>query len=64
MKIGESGRLAVKIGLWIAKESTHGYSDLIPEDELIAAFPDASIDELGFDLAELSTVISSTRSRL
>lgn len=55
VKIGELGPLAVKIGLWIAKESTHGYSDFIPEDELIAAFPDASIDELGFAVAELST---------
>lgn len=55
VKIGELGPLAVKIGLWIAKESTHGYSDFIPEDELIATFPDASIDELGFAVAELST---------
>lgn len=55
VKIGELGPLAVKIGLWIAKESTHGYSDFIPEDELIAAFPDASLDELAFAVAELST---------
>ncbi|MGY3610701.1 MULTISPECIES: hypothetical protein [unclassified Bradyrhizobium] len=54
LTIGELGPLAVKIGLWIAKES-HGYSDFIPEDQLIAAFPDASIDELGFAVAELST---------
>ncbi|MEY9104692.1 hypothetical protein ABH994_005604 [Bradyrhizobium yuanmingense] len=54
MKIGELGPLAVKIGLWIAKESTHGYSDFILEDELIAAFPDASLDELAFAVAELS----------
>ncbi len=55
LKVGELGPLAIKIGLWIAKESTHGYSDFIPEDELIAAFPEASIDELGFAVAELST---------
>jgi hypothetical protein len=55
LKVGELGPLAVKVGLWIAKESTHGYSDFIPEDELIAAFPEASIDELGFAIAELST---------
>jgi hypothetical protein len=55
VKIGELGPLAIKIGLWISRESTHGYSDFIPEDELIAAFPDASVDEVAFAVAELST---------
>lgn len=54
LKIGELGPLAIQIGLWIAKESTHGYSDFIPENELIAAFPAASLDDLGFAVAELS----------
>jgi hypothetical protein len=54
LKIGELGTLAIKIGLWIAEQSTHGYSDFVPEEELIAAFPDATIDELGFAVAELS----------
>jgi hypothetical protein len=54
LKIGELGPLAVKIGLWIAKESTHGYTDFVPEEGLIVAFPDATNDELGFAIAELS----------
>jgi hypothetical protein len=54
LKIGELSPLAIKIGLWAAKESTHGYSDFVPEDELIGAFPDATVDELGFAVAELA----------
>lgn len=54
LKIGELSPLAIKIGLWASKESTHGYSDFVPEDELIAAFPNVTIDELGFAVAELA----------
>lgn len=54
LKIGELGPLAIKVGLWASKESAHGYGDFVPEDELIAAFPDATVDELGFAIAELA----------
>jgi hypothetical protein len=54
LKIGELGPLAIKIGLWIAKESTQGFGDFVPEEDLIAAFPDATLDELGFAIAELA----------
>lgn len=54
LKIGELGPLAIQIDLWAARESTHGYSDFVPEDELVAAFPGATVDELGFAIAELA----------
>lgn len=53
LKIGELGPLAVRIGLWVSKESGKGFEDFIPEQDLTQAFPEASIDELSFAVAEL-----------
>jgi hypothetical protein len=44
----------VKIGCWISKASTRGFDDFIAEEALVEAFPDASIDELSYAVAELS----------
>jgi hypothetical protein len=54
LKIGELGPLAIRIGLWVSEQSEKGFNDFIPEDELVKAFPEASGDELGFAVAELS----------
>jgi hypothetical protein len=54
LSIGKLGKLAVRIGLWISKESPKGFDDFIAEENLIAAFPDATIDDLAFAVAELS----------
>lgn len=45
--------LAERIGLWLSESSTDGLRGQIPEDELIAAFPDASQTELEEAVAEL-----------
>lgn len=53
LKIGELGPLAVRIGLWVSRESDKGFDDFIPEQDLTQAFSEASIDELAFAVAEL-----------
>jgi hypothetical protein len=54
LKIGELGPLAVRIGIWVSEQSEKGFDDFIAEEALINAFPDASGDDLGFAVAELS----------
>jgi hypothetical protein len=54
LKIGELSPLAVRIGLWVSEQSAIGFGDFIPEEALTKAFPDATGDELGFAVAELS----------
>jgi hypothetical protein len=53
LMIGELGKLAVLIGLWISKQSKSGFDDLISEDDLAKAFPDSANDELASAVAEL-----------
>jgi hypothetical protein len=55
LKVGQLGLLAVSIGLWISEQSTKGFDDFISEDDLTMAFPDTSIDDLAFAVAELAT---------
>lgn len=53
LKIGELGPLAIRIGLWISEHSEKGFDCFIPEQDLMEAFPESNIDELGFAIAEL-----------
>ncbi len=55
LKIGELGPLAIKIGLWISNESEKGFDNFVPEKELTEAFPDSTLDELAFAVAELES---------
>ncbi len=54
LKIGELGKLAVRIGLWASQNSESGFEDFISEDDLTKAFPDESIDNIAFAVAELA----------
>jgi hypothetical protein len=54
LKIGQLSALAIRIGVWISKESKKGFRDFIGEDALKQAFPDASLDDLAFAVAELA----------
>jgi hypothetical protein len=55
LRVGELSPLAVRIGLWISEQSEKGFDDFIPEQDLVEAFPESSIDELGFAIAELES---------
>ncbi|MGY3138338.1 hypothetical protein ACVWZM_009020 [Bradyrhizobium sp. USDA 4501] len=55
LKIGELGPLAVRIGLWVSEQSEKGFDCFVPEQDLIEAFPESSIDELAFAIAELES---------
>jgi hypothetical protein len=54
LQIGELGRLAVRIGLWVSGQSQNGYGDFIPEEALRKAFPETGEGDLGFAVAELA----------
>lgn len=54
LHIGELSPLAIRIGLWIAKQSAEGLNDPISDDVLKAEFSSVSVDELGFSIAELT----------
>lgn len=55
LKMGELGKLAVCIGLWASKRSEQGFDDFIYEGDLREAFPNSSIEELDFAVAELAS---------
>lgn len=52
-KIGQLTDLAVRIGIWTCRESRSGFSELVSEEGLKAAFREATEDELGFAVTEL-----------
>jgi len=54
LTVGKLGKLAVRIALWSAERSEKGLDDFIAEEELTKAFPDSSMDELAFAVAELA----------
>ena len=54
LQIGQLGSLAVQIGCWIAEQSQNGFGDFVSEEALSQAFPDATLDDLGFAVAELA----------
>ncbi len=54
LRVGKLGKLAVRIALWVAERSEKGLGDFIAEEELTKAFPDSSMDELAFAVAELA----------
>jgi hypothetical protein len=54
LKIGQLGVLAIRIGLWASEQSQKGFGDFISEEDLTKAFPDSSIDDLAFAVAELA----------
>ena len=54
LKIGELGKLAVRVGLWASEQSDKGFDDFISEDDLTKAFPNTNIDDLAFAVAELA----------
>lgn len=54
LTVGKLGKLAVRIALWAAERSEKGLGDFIAEEELTKAFPDSSMDELAFAVAELA----------
>jgi hypothetical protein len=55
LKIGELGPLAIRIGLWVSEQSQKGFDCFIPEQDLVEAFPESSVDELAFAIAELES---------
>jgi hypothetical protein len=55
LKIGELGPLAVRIGLWVSEQSEKGFDCFVPEQDLIEAFPESSIDDLAFAIAKLES---------
>jgi hypothetical protein len=44
----------VQIGRWIAEQSQTGFGDSVSGEALTQAFPDATLDDLGFAVAELA----------
>ena len=54
LQIGELSPLGVRIGLWVSEQSQNGFGDVIPEETLRKAFPDAGDQLLGFAVAELA----------
>jgi len=54
LQMGELGKLAVRIGLWISERSERGFDDFISEDDLVRAFPESSIDDLVYAVTELA----------
>ncbi|UPJ57014.1 hypothetical protein [Bradyrhizobium sp. 192] len=54
LTVGQLGKLAVSIGLWVSERSKKGFDDFIAEEDLRKAFPDSTIDDLAFAVAELA----------
>jgi hypothetical protein len=46
--------LAVRVGRWVAEQSTSGMDDFVDNDVLVACFSDVAINEIDVAIAELS----------